>query len=100
MLKKPCSMSSVHLNVVKLEGDRQRGLEPSLAIFSPHHHRVAELISVLIHYAIQFGSYHGRSSHNHSIIHKTAFAIVGCRFGQNGLLFLKNYLIFAKWDVA
>ena len=93
-------MSSVHLNVVKLEGDRQRGLEPSLAIFSPHHHRVAELIGVLIYDAIQFGGYHCRRADNHSIINETAFATVRCRLSKNGILVLKLPDVFAERDIA
>lgn len=61
-------MSAVHLDVMKLEGDRERGLEASLAILAPHYHRVSEFVCVLVHYAVKLSLHHGRSSHYHVIL--------------------------------
>ena len=45
-------MTSIHLNMMKLEGDGQGGLEPCLAILTPHDHRVEKLVGVLVDNAI------------------------------------------------
>ena len=51
-------MPSIHLNVMKLEGDRECGLEPSFAELAPHYHWIAELVCILIYDAIKLGLYH------------------------------------------
>ena len=51
-------MSTVHLDMMELEGDRERGLEKTFTILAPHYHRIAELVCVLVHYAVEFGIYH------------------------------------------
>lgn len=53
--------------MMELERDGQRRFEPALAITPPHHHRVAEQISILIDDAVQFGGHHGRSAYYHRI---------------------------------
>ena len=93
-------MSSVHLNVVKLEGDRQRGLEPSLAIFSPHHHRVAELIGILIHDAIQFCLYYGRCADNHAVFDKTAFTFSRRPLGKLQIIPIELLQIIRKGNIT
>ena len=57
-LQKHGALSAVHLDMMKLEGDGEHGLEQSFAILAPHHHRIAELICVLVHNAIKFGMHH------------------------------------------
>lgn len=52
------AMSAVHLDMMKLEGDRERGLEPSLAVLAPHYHRIAELVCVLVHDAVKLSLHH------------------------------------------
>ena len=52
------AMPSIHLDMMKLEGDRKRGLEQSFTVLAPHYHWIAELVSVLIYYAIKFSLYH------------------------------------------
>ena len=51
-------MTAVHLDVMKLEGDRESGLEASLAILAPHYHRIAEFVRVLVHYAVKLSLNH------------------------------------------
>ena len=41
-------MSAVHLNMVELEGYGQSRFQPAFAISTPHDHRIAELIGVLV----------------------------------------------------
>ena len=57
-LQKHGAMSAVHLDVMKLEGDRERGLEASSTILAPHYHRIAEFVCVLVHYAVKFSLHH------------------------------------------
>ena len=52
------AMSSVHLDVMKLERNRERSLEASFTILAPHYHWIAELVSVLVNYAVKLSLYH------------------------------------------
>ena len=47
-VEEPGGMSAVHLNVVELEGDAQSRLQPAFAVAAPHHHRITELVGVLV----------------------------------------------------
>ncbi len=47
-------MSAVHLNMVELEGDGQGCPQPALAVVAPHHHRITELVGILIDDAVEF----------------------------------------------
>ena len=53
-----------------------------LPILTPHHHRIAELVGVLIDNTIEFGLRHRRCADNHPVVERTAFTIVGCLRGQ------------------
>ena len=46
------AMTAVHLDMMELKRDRQRGLEASFTVLAPHHHRIAELVGVLVNYAV------------------------------------------------
>lgn len=61
-------MTAIHLYVMKLEGDWERGSEEATAITSPHQHGIAKQICVLVHNAIKLRSYHRRRSHHHRIL--------------------------------
>ena len=61
-------MIAIHLYVMKLEGDWERGSEEATAITSPHQHGIAKQICVLVHNAIKFRSYHCRRSNHHRIL--------------------------------
>ena len=61
-------MAAIHLNMMKLEGDGERGSEETTMITSPHQHRVAKQIRVLIHDAVKLRFYHRRRSHHHHIL--------------------------------
>ena len=63
-------MASVHLCVMKLEGDGQSHLEPMLAVSAPQHHRVVELAAVLIGNAVEFRPGQGRCADNDCFIVK------------------------------
>lgn len=74
-------MTTIHLNMMELEGYWQSGLEQSLSIFAPHHHWIAELISVLVDDAIELRLYHGGCADNHAVtkgrtLKDTVFLIV------------------------
>ena len=51
-------MIAIHLYVMKLEGDWERGSEEATAITSPHQHGITKLIRVLVHDAVKLRSYH------------------------------------------
>lgn len=61
-------MTAIHLHMMKLEGDGERGSEEATAITPPHQHGIAELIRVLIHDAVKLRFYHRRRSHHHHIL--------------------------------
>ena len=61
-------MTAIHLYMMILEGDGERGSEEATAITPPHQHGIAELIRVLIHDAIKLRSYHRRRSNYHRIL--------------------------------
>ena len=67
-------MSAVHLHVVELEGDGQACLQPTLAVAAPHHHRITELVGILINDAVEFGGRHRRCAYHHRIIYEGALA--------------------------
>lgn len=61
-------MIAIHLYVMKLEGDWERGSEEATAITSSHQHGITKLIRVLVHDAVKLRSYHRRRSHHHRIL--------------------------------
>ena len=65
-------IAAVHLHVVELERHGQRGLEPALAVFAPHHHRVEKLVGVLVHHAVELGLDHGGGADNHVAVEEAA----------------------------
>ena len=67
-------MSAIHLNMVKLEGNGQGCPQPALAVATPHHHRIAELVGVLVDDAVEFGGSHRRCAYHHRIIYEGALA--------------------------
>ena len=69
-------MASIHLNMVKLERYGQRGLEQTLAIFAPHHHWIAELVSILVDDAVEFRLNHGRCADNHVVFKEGTLAFI------------------------
>ena len=74
-LKKHSAMPTVHLDVMKLKRDWERGLEASFTVLAPHYHRIAELVCVLVHNAVKLSLHHRRSSHYHIIFQKRAFTL-------------------------
>ena len=51
-------MTAIHLNMVELEGDGQGRPQPALVVTAPHHHRITELVGVLIDDAVELGGRH------------------------------------------
>ena len=93
-------MAAVHLNVMELKRYGQHGFEPLFAIFSPHHHRIAELVGVLIDNTIEFGLRHRRCADNHPVVERTAFTIVGGFRGQVEIIAVEPLQIIGKRNVA
>ena len=45
-------MSTIHLHMVELEGDREGRAPKTLPILPPQHHRIAKQVGVLVHDAV------------------------------------------------
>ena len=67
-------MGSIHLHMMELEGDRQGCSPKASPILSPHHHRIAKQIGVLIHDAVQLRLDHGRGAYHHRLLPELALA--------------------------
>ena len=93
-------MSAVHLNVVELEGDGQSCLQPAFAVATPHHHRITELVGVLVDDAVEFGGRHRRRAYHHRTVHETALAGNTCRLRQNHVVGAELIQVIAIWNVA
>ena len=93
-------MSAVHLHVVKLERDGEHGLQPAFAVAAPHHHRITELVGVLIDDAVEFGGRHRRCAHYHRIIYKGALAGRAGRLRQSHIVGAELIQVISIWDVA
>ena len=68
-------MPTIHLNMMKLEGDRKRCFYPIATIFSPHNHRITKLIGVLVDNTIKFRLYHCRCTYDHTILNERTLAL-------------------------
>ena len=69
-------MSAIHLHMVELEGDGQGCPQPAFAVAAPHHHRITELVGVLVDDAVEFGGRHRRCAYHHRIIYERT--LTGC----------------------
>ena len=61
-------MTAIHLHMMKLEGDGERGSEETTMITPPHQHGVAEHIGVLINDTIKRRCYQRRCPNHHRIL--------------------------------
>ncbi len=93
-------VSAVHLHVVELEGDRQGGPQPALAVAAPHHHRIAELVGVLVDDTVEFGDRHRRCAYHHRIIYEGALARRAGRLCQIRIVLAELFQIICIQDVA
>ncbi len=99
-LQKPRGVPAVHLHMVELERDGQQRLGPAFAIFTPHHHRVEELVGVLIDDAVELGLDHRRGADDHVAVEEYALALRRHLGGQLHVVAVKLLQIFGIWDVA
>ena len=88
-------MSAIHLRVVELEGNGERGLKRAAPVFAPHHHGIAKLVSVLIDNAVELRLYHGRCADNHAVI-KCAASTFFCRLRRKCQLIAVEMLQFIR----
>lgn len=79
-------MSAVHLHVVELEGDGQGCPQPALAVAAPHHHRITELVGILVDDAVEFGGRHRRCAYHHRIIYEGTLAGRAGRLRQSHIV--------------
>ena len=68
-------MPTIHLNMMKLEGDRKRCFYPIATIFSPHNHRIAKLIGILVDNTIKFRLNHCRCTNDHTILNERTLTL-------------------------
>ena len=71
-------MATIHLNVMELERYWQSCLEQSFTILTPHHHRIAKLICILVNTAVEFRLNHGRCADNHVVLKESALTFSRC----------------------
>ena len=77
-VQETCCVATIHLNMMELEWYWQRCLKHPLPILAPHHHRIAELISILVDDAVEFRLYHGRCADNHVLVEEGTFTFIRC----------------------
>ncbi len=100
LLQKPCRVAAVHLHVVELERDGQLGLEPFFAVFAPHHHRVEELVSVLVADAVELGLDHRGGADNHVAVEEATLALFRHFGGQRDIVAVELLQVVGEGDVA
>ena len=61
-------MAAVHLSMMELEGDGERGLQPALAIAAPGEEGIGEDTAVLVDDAVEFRPGQGRCAHDDGIL--------------------------------
>ena len=93
-------MPAVHLHMVELEGDGQGGPQPAFAVAAPHHHRITELVGVLVDDAVEFGGRHRRCAYHHRIIYEGALAGRAGRLRQNQIVGAELIQIIGIGNVA
>ena len=93
-------MSAVHLNVMELERDGDRGFQPTFAVTAPHHHRIAEQVGILIDDAVEFGGRHRRCAYHHCIIYEGTFAGRAGRLRQSYIVGTELIQVIGIGNVA
>ena len=93
-------MSAIHLYMMELKRHRERCLQPSFAVFSPHHHGIAKLFGILIDYTIQLSFNHCRCADDHAILQKRTFALFGYFLRQALIIIGKLLQVTTKRDVT
>ena len=63
-----CGMPSVHLGMMELKGDGERGFQPTLAIAAPGQEGIGEDAAILVDNAVEFRASHCRRADYHSLI--------------------------------
>ena len=66
--KEMCGMPSVHLGMMELKGDGERGFQPTLAIAAPGQEGIGEDAAVLVDDAVEFRPGQSRCAHDDSIL--------------------------------
>lgn len=85
--EKRSAMTAIHLHVMKLKGNRQCRLEPTLTVFPPHDHWIAEQVCILVDDAVKFGPDDGRGPDNHTVFKEDTFTVVGRKY-RPSMIFL------------
>ena len=98
--QKPRGIPAVHLHVVELERDRQQRLEPAFAVFAPHHHRVEELVGVLVADAVELRLDHRGGADNHVALKETALALRRHLGGLLHVIAVELLQVFGKRNIA
>ena len=99
-LEKASPIPTVHLHVVELERDGQQRLEPAFAVFAPHHHRVEELVSVLVDDAVELGLDHRGGADNHIAVEEATLALFRHFGGQRDVVAVELLQVVGEGDVA
>ena len=86
--------------MVELERYGQRVLEPTFAVFAPHHHRVEELVGVLVDDAVELGLDHRGGADNHVAVEEAALALLRHFGGQRDVVAVKLLQVVGEGNVA
>ena len=86
--------------MVELERNRQQRLEPAFAVLAPHHHRVEELVGVLVDDAVEFGLDHRGGADNHIAVEEAALARLRHLGGQRDVVAVELLQVVGEGDVA
>ena len=69
-VEEACGFEAVHLGVVELEGDRQRGLEESPPVFAPSQEGIGEHFGIDAHHSVDFALRQWRGVDGHVLFAK------------------------------
>lgn len=93
-------MSPVHLDMVELEADGQRGLEQALAIFAPDQEGIVISAGILIDDTVQCRLRQCRRAYYHIVIQRRAPTCLGSLTGQFKVVGIKLLNVIGKGNVA
>ena len=92
-------MSAVHLDMMELEGDGERGFEPAFTIFAPCQERIVDC-AVLVDNAIEFRTCHSRRADFGGLIVQDVLAGLTDGLCQMNIIGIEPLQIVSHGNVA
>ena len=101
IFQKSACVGTVHLGVMKLEGNRQTVTEPFPSVLSPKQEWIVINAAVHTHNAIQLCIHNGRGSDNHSIFRQISVSTgIGCLRGMGQIFLIEDIQIRRIKDIT